>query len=131
MLIDRLSENIDIDDAIKKGDAMLAVISFDGSHAIIGHLDECMEHHILLTKAGLSSGDIDKYFRIVFDQKGADWTFVCPPDYMGMTDKAIRIMAFYRDGFAMISEFLAEMGLFVGIKIPKRYRRHMDAMVEV
>jgi len=127
MLIDRLSENIDVDDAIKKGDAMLAVISFDGSHAIIGHLDECMEHHILLTKAGLSSGDIDKYFRIVFDQKGADWTFVCPPDYMDIPDRASRIMAFYRDGFAMISAFLAEMGLFVGIKIPKRYRRYMDA----
>jgi len=129
MRIDKYAEEININNAIKKGDAMLAVISFDRSHAIIGHIDECMEHHILLKKAGLPSGDIDKYFRIVFDDSGADWTFICPPDYMGIPDRSNRISAFYRDGFTAISAFMAEMGLLVGLKIPKRYRRHMDAMM--
>ncbi|MDR0331388.1 MAG: hypothetical protein LBH93_06755 [Chitinispirillales bacterium] len=132
MLIDKFSENggADIDASIRKGEPMLAVIAFDGSHAIIGLLDECMEHHILLTKSGLSSADIDNYFRIVFDRSGANWTFACPPGYMNIPDKAARISRFYTDGFATISAFMAEMGLLVGLKIPKRYKRHLDLMTE-
>jgi hypothetical protein len=128
MLIDRFSDGIDIDSAIEKGDTLLAVISFDGSHAIIGHLDECMEHHILLAKAGLTSLDIDKYFRIMFDKNSADWTFVCPPDYMGLEGKPCMVSEFYKDGLATISAFMAEMGLLVSVKIPKRYRRRPRAV---
>jgi hypothetical protein len=117
-----------IDAAVKRGDPMLAVISFDGSRAIVGHVDDCMEHHILLEKSGLSSSDIDKYFRISFDRDGANWTFACPPDYMDITDKAARITRFYTDGFTVISAFMAEMGLLVGLKIPKRYKRHLELM---
>jgi hypothetical protein len=87
-----------------------------------------MEHHILLSKVGLPSGDIDKYFRVVFDDEGADWTFVCPPDYKSIADKTRRVSEFYRDGFAVIPVFLSEIGYLVDIKIPKRYRRHVEAM---
>ncbi len=118
----------DIDAAIKRGDPMLAVISFDGSDAIVGQVDECMEHHILLSKSGLPSSDIDKYFRIAFDRDGANWTFACPPDYKDIPDKAARITRFYTDGFTVISAFMAEMGLLVGLKIPKRYKRHLEMM---
>jgi hypothetical protein len=47
---------------------------------------------------------------------------------MGIPDKAARITRFYTDGFTVISAFMAEMGLLVGLKIPKRYKRHLDLM---
>ena len=54
-----------------------------------------MEHHILLMKAGYKDTDIDKFFRIVLDKSGADWTFICPPDYKNIPFKDKRIEAFY------------------------------------
>ena len=128
MTINRYTEREDLTAALAKGDPLLAVIPFDGSAAWIAHVDECVEHHILLTKAGISSAKTDRYFRIVFDKDAADWTFVCPPDYKNIEDKARRIAAFYRDGFAAISAFLAELELPVDVRIPQRYRRHMDAL---
>ncbi|MBR1750404.1 MAG: hypothetical protein IJ740_05895 [Ruminococcus sp.] len=115
--------------AISEKEPLLVLISFDGETAIVSQIDEAMEHHILLEKAGFPSTDIDKYFRIVLDDEGADWTFVCPPDYKGMTDNQRRIIAFYKDGFAVISDVLAQLGFMVGINIPKRYRRHFDYMM--
>jgi hypothetical protein len=133
MQIEKYTANPDggngLDDAIQRGDPMLAVIAFDGSRAMIGHADDCMEHHILLAKCGLSSSDIDSYFRISFDRDGANWTFACPPEYRGIRDKSARITRFYMDGFTVISAFMAEMGLLVGLKIPKRYKRHLDLMM--
>ncbi|MBQ8967393.1 hypothetical protein [Ruminococcus sp.] len=122
------SEN-EVNAAIAEKEPMLVLISFDGGTAIISQIDEAMEHHILLAKAGFPSTDIDKYFRIVLDEDGADWTFVCPPDYKGISDKQRRITAFYKDGFAVISDVLAQLGFMVGINIPKRYRRHFDYMM--
>lgn len=122
------SEN-EVNAAIAEKEPMLVLISFDGRTAIISQIDEAMEHHILLAKAGFPSTDIDKYFRIVLDEDGADWTFVCPPDYKGISDKQRRITAFYKDGFAVISDTLAQLGFMVGINIPKRYRRHFDYMM--
>ena len=119
----------DVNKAISEKEPMLVLISFDGKTAIISQIDEAMEHHILLAKAGFPSTDIDKYFRIVLDEDGADWTFVCPPDYKGISDKQRRITAFYKDGFAVISDALSELGFMVGINIPKRYRRHFDYMM--
>ena len=123
-------EQYSIKKAIEKDEPLLAVISFDGEEAFAAHIDEVMEHHILLNKAGKSPMDIDKYFRIVFDKQGCDWTFICPPDYRGIADRQKRIAAFYKDGFSVIADFLSQMGYFVDIKIPKRYRRHFDAMGE-
>ena len=113
----------DVDTAMQQDEPMLAAISFDGKTAIIGQLDEAVEHHILLSKAGYTSTDIDKYFRIVFDRSGADWTFVCPPDYKGIPFKDRRIEAFYKDGFVQISDFLHSIGYLIGINILKRYRK--------
>jgi hypothetical protein len=87
-----------------------------------------MEHHIMLMNVGLNSTDIDKYFRIVFDKNGADWTFVCPPDYKNIPYKDKRIERFYKDGFIEISDFLHSIGYLVGINIPKRYARHLNVL---
>ena len=117
-----------VNNAILADEPLPALISFDGSNAIISQLDEAVEHHILLMKVGYNDTDIDKFFRIVFDRSGADWTFVCPPDYKGIQFKDKRIEAFYKDGFAIISNFLHSIGYLVGIDIPKRYRRHLDVL---
>jgi hypothetical protein len=115
-------------EAVSRDEPMLALISFGGDECIVSPADDAVEHHILLAKAGRPDTDIDRYFRIVFDQSGADWTFVCPPDYRGIASKERRIEAFYKDGFSEISNFLHSMGYLVGISIPKRYRRHLDML---
>ena len=115
--------------ALNDGEPLLMLIAFDGGQVIMSQVDEVVEHHILLEKVGIDSRNIDKYFRIVFDGEGADWTFVCPPGYRGIKDKQRRITAFYKDGFAAISEVLSSLGLMIGINIPKRYRRHFDYMM--
>lgn len=104
---------------------LMAVIAFDGSSAVVSLLDEGFEHHILLARA-LNRFDIDRYFRIIFDNEAAEWTFVCPPDYKGITNNEKRIERFYADGIDAITEFLKEVGYNVPIKIPRRYRRHID-----
>ncbi len=104
---------------------LMAIIAHDCSHAVVSLLDEGFEHHILLSKS-LDRYDIDNYFRIIFDNKSADWTFVCPPMYKNMTNKEKRIECFYKDGIRAISEFLKVIGYNIQIEIPKRYRRHID-----
>lgn len=47
--------------------------------------------------------ELDRYFRIVVDQDGADWTFVCPVNYKNISNKEKRIMEFYKDGIAVIT----------------------------
>ena len=116
------------EDILNSSEPKLALISYDMKKAVVGLLDEGVEHHILLEKAGYDSRTLDKYFRIIFDRETADWTFVCPTDYNGITDKTKRIKAFYNEGFTAISYFLSEIGYFADINIPKRYRRHFDMM---
>ena len=117
-----------VNKAISADEPLIAAIAFDGKTAIMSQIDDALEHHILLIKAGLNDTDIDRYFRIVFDKSGADWTFVCPPDYKNISYKDKRIEAFYKDGFSVISDFLHSIGYLVGIDIPKRYRRHLNMM---
>ncbi|MBQ8297442.1 MAG: hypothetical protein IJX77_06630 [Ruminococcus sp.] len=117
-----------VDNAVKNDEPLLAAVSFDGTTAVVSHIDEAVEHHILLMKAGYKDTDIDKFFRIVLDKSGADWTFVCPPDYKNIPYRDKRIKAFHKDGFNVITDFLHEMGYIVGINIPKRYRRHLDVL---
>lgn len=109
-------------------DILIGAISFDGKKAYVSSADISPEHHILLANAGEASGNVDKFFRIVFDSEGADWTFVCPPDYKNIPFKDKRVEAFYKDGFALISDFLREMGYNVQVNIPKRYKRHFDIL---
>ena len=120
------------DEAVSKAMAadepLLILISFDGKTAIMSQIDEAVEHHILLMDVGFKDTDIDKFFRIVLDRSGADWTFVCPPDYKNIPFKDKRIEAFYKDGFSVISDFLHSIGYLVGINIPKRYSRHLNTL---
>lgn len=118
----------DVNKAIADDEPMPAVISFDGKTAVMSRIDEAVEHNILLMKAGYKDTDIDKFFRIVLDKSGADWTFVCPPDYKNIPFKDKRTEAFYKDGFTVISDFLHSIGCLVGINIPKRCRRRFDAV---
>ena len=107
---------------------LMAIIAHDGSHAVVSLLDEGCEHHILLAKS-LNKYNIDEYYRIIFDDAGADWTFVCPPGYMEIQNKERRIKKFFDNGVDAINEFLKQVGYDdVEINIPKRYRRHMDYM---
>lgn len=119
-----------VEAAMQHDEPLLAAITFDGETAMIAPLDDAVEHHVLLSKTGYQSTDIDKFFRIVFDRSGADWTFVCPPDYKSIPFKERRIEAFYKDGFAEIAAFLHSVGYIVGINIPKRYRRHLDMLTD-
>lgn len=128
MEIIRYPSEEEVRKAMAADEPLLALISFDGKRAIMSHVDEAVEHHILLMKTGFKDTDIDRYFRIVLDKSGADWTFVCPPDYKNIPFKDKRIEAFYKDGFAVISEFLHSIGYLVGINIPKRYSRHMSVL---
>ncbi len=128
MNIVKYPDDSGVNSAVTADEPLLAVISFDGKTAVVSQVDDAVEHHILLMKAGYRDTDVDKFFRIVFDKSGADWTFVCPPDYKGIKYKDKRIEAFYKDGFSVISEFLHAFGYLVGINIPKRYSRHLNAM---
>ena len=114
--------------AMAADEPLLVLISFDGENVIMSPMGETSEERILLMNTGYKDTDIYKFFRIVFDRSGADWTFVCPPDYKGIPFKDKRIEAFYKDGFAVISNFLHSIGYLVGINIPKRYRRHLDVL---
>ena len=113
---------------LAKKEPLLIAISFDGETVLISHMDDSFEHHILLAHFGIKQTDIDKYFRVVVDENTADWTFVCPPDYKGIADKKRRITAFYNDGITAISKVLADIGYYSDIRIPKRYRRHFEAL---
>ena len=113
----------DVNKAMANDEPLLILISFDGKTAIMSHIDEGVEHHILLMNVGYKDTDVDRFFRI-----GADWTFVCPPDYKNIPFKDKRIEAFYKDGFAVISDFLHSIGYLVGINIPKRYSRHLNVL---
>ena len=117
-----------VNKAMSADEPLLILISFDGNTAIMSQIDEAVEHHILLMNTGYKDTDIDKFFRIVLDRSGADWTFVCPHDYKNIPFKDKRIGAFYKDGFSVISDFLHSIGYLVGINIPKRYRRHLNIL---
>lgn len=118
----------EVNKAIEENEPLLILISFNGERMIVGELAESVEHNILLNKVGKSELDVDKYFRIVVDKSGADWTFVCPSNYKNIEDKTRRIAAFYKDGFSVISEGLIELGYCVGINIPFRYNRHIKEL---
>ena len=119
-----------VKNAREKDEPLMAVISFDGSKAYVCHIDDGVEHHILLMKVGYKGTEIDEFFRIIFDKDGADWNFICPPDYKNIKYKSKRIKQFYKDGISAISEFLADFGYLCDIKIPKRYSRHLNVMLE-
>ena len=115
-------------DAVNADEPLLVLIAFDGNRIIASQIDETVEHHILLKKAGFPDTDINKYFRLVVDKSGADWTFVCPENYSSITLKDKKIEGFFKDGMRIIPAALKQIGYDVPIEIPKRYRRHFDLM---
>ncbi|MBR1752565.1 MAG: hypothetical protein IJ740_19845 [Ruminococcus sp.] len=119
-----------VQDLIDDGDPVLVLIAFDESVMLAGGIDEYAEHHILLECAGYDSREIDRFFRFVADKDGADWTFVCPPDYKSIADKQRRNERFFSDGLGIAKPALEKIGIIGEIEIPKRYRRHYDFMNE-
>ena len=119
-----------VTDAMKRDDPLLVLISFDGEQVIVSQIDEAVEHHILLRLAGFPDTDIDKYFRLVVNREGADWTSVCPSIYNSVTRKEKQIEDFFKDGMRIIPNALKQLGYDVPVEIPKRYRRHFDMMGE-
>ncbi len=113
---------------MKQDEPLLVLVSFDGEQLIVSRIDEAVEYNILLRKAGFSDTDTDKYFRLVVDHEGADWTFVCPSTYNSITRKEKQIESFFKDGMIVIPKALKQLGYDVPIEIPKRYRRHFDMM---
>ena len=117
-----------VDEAIAKKEPLIIAISFDEETALMSWLDDSVEHHILLQHFDIDPRDIDKYWRIVVDNETAEWTFVCPRDYKDIADRQKRITAFYNDGITAISKVISDLGYFADITIPRRYRRHFDAI---
>lgn len=119
---------LEVDKAILEDEPLLILISFDGETVIMSHIDEAVEHHILLMKAGFKDTDIDKYFRLVYTNQGSDWTFICPSNYKNILIKEKRIERFYNDGFSIITDTLKKLNLNTNIEIPRRYRRHLNLL---
>ena len=113
---------------MKDDDPLLVLIAHGGDAMLIGAADDSMEHLILLKQLGFAENDLDLYFRVVLNQSGADWTFVCPGGYAGVPDKERRIERFYKDGFRMIPAALKTIGYDVPLDIPKRFRRYLDML---
>ena len=130
MTITNYPDSDTVNAAISQNAPLMLLISFDGGEVIISCINDTVEHHVLLARTGHSSLDTDKYFHIIADKSGADWTFVCPPDYKGIEDKRRRVGAFYKDGFAVISGVLEHLGYYVGLNIPQRYSRHIKQLSE-
>jgi hypothetical protein len=101
---------------------LIIAIAIDESHAVIGLLDEGVEHAVMLRKVLGTDKDIDKYYRIVVDEDGADWTFVCPVDYKNIANKEKRIHTFYNDGIDAIVKLLRQIGYPEEITIPNKIK---------
>ena len=109
--------------AIEENEPVLILVPFDDEVVLIGHIDDAVEHHILLSKLGYNSLDIDKYYRIIADKDGVNWTFVCPSDYMNIQNRDKRLDSFYNNGETAILDVVKHLGLSTEINIPKRYQR--------
>jgi hypothetical protein len=116
----------EFDKAVSADEPLLVLVSFDGSEIIAAQIDEAFEHTVLLRKDFGTDKDIDKYFRLVVNSEGADWTFVCPVSYNSITRKDKQIESFFKDGMDIIPKALKQLGYDVPVEIPKRYRRHSD-----
>jgi len=116
--------------AMKHDDPLCILASFDGKNVIVASVDDALEHNVLLKKLKIKETDIDKYFRVIVNKSGADWTFVCPSDYKNIKNKKQRIETYGVDGHKIISQALIAIGYMVDIVIPKRYRRHLEMLKE-
>jgi len=119
-----------VERARRSDDPLLVLVSHDETELLAANIDDSLEHHVLLKQLGHSEADVDKYYRVVLNHSGADWTFVCPSNYRGIGDRSKRIERYYGDGIDVLSRALRRIGYDVAIGIPRRYRRHLDALSE-
>lgn len=114
-----------VNEYIKRKEPLIIAIPFDDTQpVIVAHVKDADEHHTLLTQLDI----LDKNFRVVINGDSADWTFMCPHNYKGISDPKRRITQFYNDGFAAISKVLSDIGYFSDIRIPRWYRCFFDAL---
>ena len=99
------------------GEMFILAITYDEETAAIAPIDEAPEHYILLNKAGIGEINLDRCFRVIFDDKAAEWTFVCPSDYAHISDRQKRIAQFYKDGFRTIPHVLSDLGYMIDLTI--------------
>ena len=114
--------------AMKADSPLLVLISHDGKKILTAPIDDSLEHLILLKQLGFPEKDLDKYFRVVVNKAGADWSFVYPSEYKGIPGKERRIQQFYKDGFKTIPCALKKFSYDVPLEIPKRFRRHISML---
>lgn len=120
-----------VKDAMQVDDPLLIVIHNTTGDIGICNIDDAGEHYVLLNKLGLGENNIDNYFRIILNSQEASWTFTCPSNYKGITDKNKRIEEFYKDGINAITHTVKILGYDSPIDIPKRYRRHIDILKDL
>lgn len=130
MIIKYYPDETRVKEAIQADDPLLMLVSFDGREVLLSNIDDAFEHLILLKKLNYKETEIDRFFRIVLNKEGADWTFVCPSNYQGISNKEKRIETFYNDGINHISKAIETVGYNVEIQIPQRYRRHFNMLKE-
>ena len=130
MIIKYYPDETRVKEAMQADDPLLMLVSYDGSEVLLSNIDDAFEHLILLKKLGYKETEIDRFFRLVLNQEGADWTFVCPSNYKGISSKEKRIETFYEDGITQISIAIETVGYNVEIQIPQRYRRHFNMLKE-
>jgi hypothetical protein len=117
-----------VEKAIEVDDPLLLLVAFDESSALVANVDDALEHSVLLKKLGHKETELDIFYRVMLNRQGADWTFVCPSDYKGITDRNKRIETFYNNGVLSIAKAIDFLGYKASITIPDRYRRHFDAL---
>lgn len=130
MVIKYYPDETHVTEAMQVNDPLLMMVSYDGQEILLANIDDAVEHHILLKMLGYKETEIDRFFRVVLNQEGADWTFVCPSNYKGISNKEKRIEVFYNEGISQISKAIQTIGYKVDIQIPLRYRRHLNMLKE-
>ncbi len=128
MIIKYYPDETRVKEAMQADDPLLMLVSYDGSEVLLSNIDDAFEHLILLKKLDYKETEIDRFFRLVLNREGADWTFVCPSNYKGISSKEKRIETFYEDGITQISIAIETVGYNVEIQIPQRYRRHFNML---
>jgi len=127
-VITHYPDTVTVNAAIQADDPLLILVAHQGDTVVVGPADNAMEHIILLRLTGYRETDLDRFYRVVLNRSGADWTFVCPENYKGITDRERRIKLFYEEGFDTIQRVLKLLGYDVPLCIPDRYRRHFKEL---
>ena len=128
MQIYKYTEHEDLEAAIQKGDLMIAVISFDRNQAYMATLTNAWNTIFCLQRPGCQAPiSISGSYLTMTGRTGRLYVLRI---IKNITDRTRRVAVFYKDGFTAISAFMAELGLLLDIRMPKRYRHHMDALRE-